>query len=583
MPPQGYFVWPGIDNFFHGQFSMTHGVGPSLATLYIAPPANPGDLQQIGLLQIGYGGQVLYFRDCLLDFVSIEQAPDGKVLWGLHILDRRWKWKDLGRISGNYNIRRGEGDGEKTIWEVTKKTPRELATLCLEAMGEESFSVSGLPEDDYPETEWDYRVPASALLELADRYGCRVVLGLDDTVRILRANEGDFLDSSVYMSGGVTINPPNMPSKIVAVLGKTIVQYDFTLEAVGLETDGSIVPIDQLSYKPEAGWSASNILVDAIGVEKDFGSQAATCAKKSVFKWYRIKMPIDVSLADPQNPANGEVTDSRFVLPLLDVQITKSEPKIDEPATNLPAWVYGVWYDYQFLGKNVIGNPLAGAAEVETDIQKPDKEQGWYPYDFTLDKALGIVKFSESVYMAEKDPFDDTISFVAADLRLRTSFNLRNADTMGWVRYEKEFDTPNASTQTEPLYVCRDDTAYKVTCFVDAGGDTITIDDNEDEADSACDYYIQGALQKLQYDNPESYVYPGFRFIDLDGAIQQVTWIVDGEGYATTQANRNKEDLVNSPSYEEAKQAARIQSALANAEKVDRVKKQNLAQNGGWQ
>jgi hypothetical protein len=577
MADQGFFVWPGIDNFFHGQFSFTHGASPSLATLYIAPPLNPGDLQQIGQLQIVYGGTVMFFPDCLLDFVSIERSPDGQVLWGLHILDRRWMWKDLGRISGNYNIRRGEGDGEQTIWPITARNPQQLATLCFEALGEPAFDVSGLPEDDFPETEWDYRRPAEALLELTDRYGCRIVLGLDNAVRVLRANEGESLDESQYMSGGATINPPNMPSRIIGVLGKTIVQYDFILEAVGLETDGSIIPIDELSYKPANGWDQTDIEFWN-DVREQHGEHAATLAAKSVFRWYRIKTPISIPEADPINPANGEIEDRRFVLPLLDVQINKSEPTIDEPATNLPAWVYGVWYDKQSIAANT---PADG--EVDPDIQSPDASRGFYPYDFELDKARGIVKFADTVYQLNTNPFTDANLFDPAKLRLRTSFNLRDQETMGWVRYEVELDTPTSYVPTQPLYVTQDDVAFKVTCFVDSAGDLITTDDNENEANDAAAFAIQGALQKLQYDNPTSFTYPGFRYIELDGAIQQVTWIVDGEGLATTQANRNKEDLVNSPSYEEAKQAARLQSALADAEKSSRVLKQNMAQNGGWQ
>ncbi len=567
MPDQGFFIWPGIDNFFHGQFSFTHGASPSLATLYIAPPANPGDLQQVGNLSIVYGGNQMYFRDCLLDFVSIEQGPDGKTIWGLHILDRRWMWREYGRISGNYNIRRGEGDGEQTVWAVTKKTPQQLATLCFDALGEPAYDVSGLPDNDYPEIEWDYQRPATSLLELADRYGCRIVLGLDDVVRVLRANEGMSLDTSTYMSGGATINPPNMPSKIIAVLGKTVVQYDFTLEAVGLERDGSIKPIDELSYKPTNGWEKSDILWFY-----DVDEDVRQLAVKSVFKWYRIKVSIDISQADPQNSENGEIKDRRFILPLLDVQIDKSEGTSDEPPTNLPAWVYGVWYDKQAIQKNV-------TKEIDPSVQKDDKSKGFYVYDFELDKALGIVKFSDTVYRKNDGDTDRH----PADLRLRTSFNLRDKETMGWVRREKSTDTISALVQTQPLYVRSDDVAFKVRFFVTSSGSTIGAEDNEQEVDNAANYYIQAALQKLQYDNPTSFVYPGFRFIELDGAIQQVTWIVDGEGFATTAANRNKEDLVNSPSYEEAKQAARIQSALADKEKASRVLKQNLAQNGGWQ
>src|SRR5215469_13070402 len=126
LPPQGYFWWPGIETFLHGSFSFTHGISPSLATLFIAPQLVWPDM--VGDLTVNYlpGGNSYTFTDCILDFISIEREADGRQVWGLHVLDRRLKWVDCGRISGNYNVRRQNGDGDEEIFPPSAKTLQQL-------------------------------------------------------------------------------------------------------------------------------------------------------------------------------------------------------------------------------------------------------------------------------------------------------------------------------------------------------------------------------------------------------------------------------------------------------------------------
>ena len=88
MPSQGFFWWDGIDTFLHGSFSFTHGITPSLCTLYIAPQLNWPDM--LGELQVNYqpGGQSYLFSECILDFIAIERGPDGRQVWGLCSVSR---------------------------------------------------------------------------------------------------------------------------------------------------------------------------------------------------------------------------------------------------------------------------------------------------------------------------------------------------------------------------------------------------------------------------------------------------------------------------------------------------------------
>lgn len=570
---QGFFGWPGIASFLHGSFSFTHGITPSLCQIYIAPQPFWPDMA--GDLTVNYqpGGDSYTFTDCILDFISIERGADGRQIWGLHILDRRWKWKDCGRISGNYNIRRGQGDGESNIWTPSVRTLPELMELCLNAMGEDvyGFDLSQVSAEDFPEVEWDYENPAKALLSLCDQYGYRVILTLQNTVLIAPANEGEYLPDGRYMSGGTTINPPNTPSSVVATAGRTIVQYDFPLEAVGLEIDGTVVPIYDLSYTPNKpnGWAdLQGDLEEMTAVDKPFRGLAL----KSVFRWYRILPPFTFFGIDPNNSQNEEVSDRIFVLPLLDVQVDQAPETPDTPATPLAAWVYGIW------STTTLNQAKNNSETFDSSMSVPDETQGFYPYEFELDHDQGIVKFSDPTFAYDPNNPDDK-SIYPAEVFLRTSCNIRDQQTMGWLRYEQQQYLQNGQIPTLPMYVKHDDTSLKVAYRFAPDGSPIGADDNLNDVQAACDWYLGAAVGKLTVEDPQSFEYPGFVFIDLDGAIQQLEWNVDESGKATTKANRNKEDLVNTPSYEEAKQAARLQMALANGEKLGRIKQQDNSQN----
>lgn len=587
IAPQGFFWWPGIDSFLHGSFSFTHGITPSLATLYIAPQlAWP---EMVGELTVNYqpGGQSYTFDECLLDFISIERGPDGRQVWGLHILDRRWKWKDCGKISGCYNIRRTNGDGDSEVFTPSIRTVQELMTLCLNAMGEDEygFDVSGVDEQTYPETEWDYDNPAQALLDLCDKYGYRVILTLENQVLIAKANFGNYLPQGTYMAGATTTNPPNTPSAIVVVAGKTVAQYDFPIVPMAMELDNTVVPLDLVSYAPQTphGWGDVDI-PDFDGIEDPI---AREYAKKSVFKYFQVGLPVEMPGLDPLNPENDQIDDVTRILPLLDTQITKS-PKVMQPHSEdseepvympghpLPAWVYGIWATYEDESQNATN-------EIDSSISTPDLTKGWYPHSFQIDGERGLVIFDDHVFSFPDTDSNGSIPSgqnykIPPTLYLRTSCNVRDAETMGFIRDETRQDLTDAQTFTLPKYVKTEDVARKITYTFTGFGELDDYTDNLLDVLNQAKYVAKSTLQKMLLDDPQSFEYIGLVFIDMDGAIQQLTWTVDANGQATTQANRNKEDLVNTPSYAEQKQAALLQMALANKDKMGRIIKQDLSQ-----
>jgi hypothetical protein len=592
LASQGYFWWPGITTFLHGTMTLAHGITPSLAQIYIAPQLTWPDA--VGDLTVSYlpGGSIITLTDCLLDFVSIERGPDGRQVWGLHILDRRWKWKDCGKISGNYNVRRTNGDGESAVWAPTKIELKELMQLCLVAMGEDDFGfdLSDVPAATkgagiYPEIEWDYDNPAKALLDLCDKYGYRIVLQLDNTVKIATANVGEYLDDSRYMSGASTLNPPNLPSAIVVAVGRSVAQYDFPLEAVGLELDGTLLPIDELSYTPQAqnsigltGWRAIGAdLQNFTSVAAEFGTLAQSYAQKSVYRYFRLVPPFEFEQLDNIDPLNNFVEDINYVLPILETQLDKAPATADAPAQPRPAWVYGQWCTEADWQNNVEQDAIDSATVGATE----DKQL--YPRSFTIDRERGLVIFDDCVFAfseGQASGKDTSGSIFEPTLFLRTTCNVRDAVTFGWLRREYRVDLPGAQTNTKPMYVKTEDAGFQAKYNFTGLGDLVGGQGNDSDLQAQAAAVAQSELAKMQLDDPQSFEYPGLRFDqELDGAIQQITWTVDGGGKATTQCNRNKEDLVNTPSYEEQKKAALLQMALANSEKLSRVKKQDLAQN----
>lgn len=585
LAAQGYFWWPGIESFLHGSFSFTHGITPSLCQLYIVPQSFWPDM--VGDLTVNYlpGGNSYTFTDCLLDFVSVEREQEGRQVWGLHILDRRWKWKECGRISGNYNIRWQNGDGDDEIFTPSLRTLQELMSLCLDAMGEDvyGYDVSQVIEETYPQVEWDYENPSRALLELCDKYSYRVILTLQNQVLISKVNQGSYLPGNVYLSGATTINPPNTPSSIVIAAGHTLAQFDFPIVPMALELDNSLVPLEEVSYTPqtEHGWGDAD-LPDFLCIPDPI---ARAYAVKSVWKYYQIAAPFTMDGIDPSNPANDEIADIMRVLPLNDAQLVKAPPSLQptpddtesavySPGQPLPAVVYGIFWTY---------NGQSNSCEV-IDSSQPMQtlDQGRYPGGFQIDGQRGLVIFDDFTLAYSED--DGTNSPTTAayavqpTLFLRTSCPVRDPDTLGFLRYEVEIGLSTAGLPTQPMYVKTDDVAFKVTYSFVAQGQVDSSTDNGAEVFAQADFLAQSALDKLTIDDPQSFEYPGFEFIDLDGAIQQITWNVGSDGKATTHANRNKEDLVNTQSYQDARTQALLQMALSSGERVGRVLKQNASQ-----
>lgn len=550
--PQGLAEYPGIEQIVDWTYTQSHGVSPSVAIVTIAPqkklPSAKGDLT------LRFGSEKVTLKDCVVDAVSYERNSQG-LIWRLQIFDRRWAWSGLGKISGFYNVLQADGK----IDPKTEKTPKELAELCLDAMGEKSRDVTALPGDLRPETSWDYDTPAQVLASLCDSLGCRVMLGLDNKVYVRKVGDGETLPQSpVIIDDSGTFDPPEVPDKLELVGAPMRFQRQLKLEAVGVDTDGTIKPIDKLSYKPAAGWGAA----PEDEWEDITACDARKLARETVFRWYRVIGDRNGTLDFAGLPEKLKVEKIEQLLPLEDEKVEQFTDPLDGRKKNKPAQILGAWYSDEGDGQNSEDDECQ-----EVDVQ------------FSMDRERGIVKFSRPMVLQVGDYDDATKSLKSAPSRaameaqfsktsgdyapaliwLECAFGVKDKDTRGYKRWTKEKQISDKPPRDPPLVkVVRDD-GFVYTNYQHYGDDgvNIGITTNEAELNPKGDSYLKEAAAEFETRQPQEITYAGLVPIQLDGAIQQVTWSGGPQG-CTTRASRNTEHAHYVPSYKERRQLEQL-------------------------
>ncbi len=257
----GNCSWAGMTDFVSCSYTCSHGITPGVAQL-VLPLSQDGKLKTYGNLVIRDdtdANPFVILFDCKISDFQATRVGDGRGFIA-SILDRRWKWA-FPTIDGNYNIR----DEKGLIKDWSRKSLAELIDLCLQAMDEIGYAIK-LPdvEAEYlDEVNWSDTNAAQALAELVERHGGVVIYqpeylggGVGDKVIIAKAGEGDPLPKLNYSDFMPAQDLPEGPKSISITTAPICYQVAIPLEAVGFEPGGEIVPIDDLSYKPTAGWSA---------------------------------------------------------------------------------------------------------------------------------------------------------------------------------------------------------------------------------------------------------------------------------------------------------------------------------------
>ena len=555
--PSGIASWPGVQQVLQASMTLSLGITPSVCTLEIVPQ-DPSTISEFGELSFLYGDTQITFKRCKVDKALYQYTQQGFV-HQLSILDKRWTWA-WGAAVGIYNEHFPGIDTFGSLDVSTIQTPQVLAAYLLSLILQpgEAYDVSQLPNDTRPEVRWDYDVPAQELARLCDSLGCKVALGTDDVIRVVRAGVGaDLPDGSILRISQV-VDTPEKPDTVAVVGAPVRYQVDFNLEAVGLDTDGTIQKIDDLSYRPKAGWS--KILpdtqvgfLDVVGWEQDPLVPANLAraqqlgfinprelARQTVYRWYRISMTaIDDVNKTPQIPGwkgnPGErITYLWQVLPTEDVQVEGYYDVLGgNKFVSLPAWVFGQFFTHSFPPVAADGTP-------------GNSSPGAFCYfDFELDTTTGIVKFTEPVYYLNAD-----WSLAPARLTLRVAVQLSADDDAHVYRPVVRRTTGAPQAGTPVKYVKREDIVAWVIPTYDPDHKVTALKDNQAEVQGFASYYLDAELLEIQTQTPQDATYAGLLNISPDGKIQQVTWETN-QGGATTRASTHTEWNPVVPSYRE--------------------------------
>lgn len=541
--PQGICTYPGVGQVVRASFTLSHGITPSSGVIEMAPQESL--VAQVGTLAFRFGGVLIQFPGCRLASPTFTRSGQG-ILASFQVQDRRWAW-EFGSVSGRYNVRREDGSVDRS----TERTPQQLATLLFQAMGESGFAVGELPNETRPEVDWDYANPAQELADLCESLGCRVVLGLNNRVSLRRTGQGAPLPNlGIQMTEGYGATIQARPDALLFVAGPTLYEVRLRLEAVGLDTDGTVKPIDELSYKPSTangGWSKQNpnvfsSLTNTLS-NGQTSDESRMLALQSVFRWYRVT-------AETSGNVLPDFSSLWQVLPLAEGRL-KDYAGDDGTVQFLPPLVSGIyWQD--------------GAELRSTDnVSGGGRKSRVYTGRFDVDRENGIVKTDDPVYQLSST--DNTIS--EAELYLTIAVPFRDSTTRAPERFTHRVRLPGRSFGTGPRVVMRDDVRRQVRANYGFAETLTGLTDNQETVRREAEFALNAAMAEYVSRPTFDIQYAGLLPIAPDGAIQQVTWNVGPDG-ATTRASRNTEANLSVPSYKERRRIERQKAAVSNAQKV---------------
>lgn len=488
----------------------TLGTTPDVYALQFTPQLTDIPNAGVSTLVFGNSAGTITLTNCHIDRVQYARSEGGYICTA-YIWDRRWRWQSK-VITGRYNVRGPDG----TIVAATEKTPQELASLLLAAIGE-TASVTMLPNGDRPEVSWDNANAADELYDLLRQRGCAIGIP-DDTTTIYELGGGSAAPSNTdVMSVQQSVDPPELPETIRLICDSSIVQSKLKLIAVGIETDGSIVELDDLSYKPAGGWeSVSNWLEFPEITDED----ARQLAIQSVGRLYKVD-----SQADGGQAIDGTIVTTNDASELLPLSTKLLDVYTDLNGKQQAARAY-------LEGTYAVES--APANELTNTPPFTRYRGGWKLYGDT-----GLVELSDpAIHLNVSE------QWTAAELYLVCSYSVLNPSTGQY--YREQFDRSlggigTVAIHTEDLFrTIRQEYDYTDPTLVDTTHDNMTALTTNAEA-------VLDAIE-ARYVQQTGYVvlYRHIQEIFANGKIFQVGYRAGTGGFFTI-ANVATESLVSTP------------------------------------
>jgi hypothetical protein len=573
VPLINHASYPGVASVLDCSYTCSLGISPGTVTMRV-PPYLSG-VGEYGDVVISDGVGTVTLRDCKLERV-VASASGGGQEATLVILDRRWRFQFAEPLFGRYNLpaeRYNTVDllpapldpntgqpvprpeipaDEEPIREDTKKTARELAQLCLDAMGEEDADITAIDDEAYPTVEWDATNPAQALQSLAEDFGCRFVYDpVTDQMSVQKLGEGPPLPEGLYLQDSPSLEARPRPNKVRLYGARTRYQLRFELTAVGIDFDNSVRLIDDLSYAPtvSGGWEKSgggpgfaNIPADADLPGERTQLDAAQLAASSVYRIYQITLNApdgSGGLVIPP-PKEGETPDlSDYPTSIRQIKLLPFANLATQDDTGryalTPAKCYG------------IHTPQLSTFQNRTTLSEFTDEDTEVQVDFTIDPARGLVIFSEGVYQ-----FTEGVTR-PADIVLECACEYAEAETHQYRRYTNEKPLIGGGPDGVASFI-REEVLYRVSALYEDGEDARLVTDvidNEEQIEPRAEYYMLGKALEYEQVPVQDRTYPGIKPVSLSGLVQQVSWSVGGgsESNPSTRASANGEHSIYLPTY----------------------------------
>ena len=496
-------AFSGIEAIHKATISKHRGVKPSKATLVVraqgtAPPS-------IGTLTLTDTNASEAWQEAAIAWAQRRHITNTSPhLVSVIVSDRRWKWAQQ-TISGVYNTRLDDG----SVATTNKKSVRELITVIFQAMGE-TVDASAAPNDLYPFTSWTGTRCHLAIHRLLSQVGCTIALNYQTNQAVVskRGTGAQLPQTGTEIEPPLTLTVGPAPSKLKLECAPVVVQSKIKLEAVGIDTDGSIKRIDDLSYKP-TDWTTEWPL-DFSGVTDE---AHRALAQQSVWRIWAIKEFAEGGLSIPEL-TGVSITKPTQLLPLRERLLETDKDHNDVQRQNFPY--------------------LEGTAVYTDTGTEPERCN----VKFTILYDQGLV-------ITESPVFTLTASGISEpSLYLTVAHHVRDATTDGLVTYSKEKNLgPGNSTISDSV-----PELTRTIIRLYSGTSPSTTTDNKATVDAEADKYLDAMqVRYAPVDAPSSMRYRGFTFPTIDGAIAQVVHRMYG-GKAETDVSRGYEDDAFSPS-----------------------------------
>lgn len=468
------------------QVSFTSSLGVLPSTGSITFSGRRYNLPRYGTLRMSCNqGSVTLERMYLVNPVYSE-AEGGDITIAT-IMDRRVEWQ-YGQVTGKYNpVNEGTGAPAQT----TKLTA--LLKMCFDEY-DTRVRMYGIP-NVYPSVEWHFDTPANVIQELCERYGLCVGLDMDGSAWVSPANESRRYPAGFVISRESAVSGEMLPRSVI-VFGSRIRQdKEFTLYAVGKETDGTIKKIDDLSYAP-ADW----MLEWAAGFENISDEEEKSLSEKYILKAWQV----DYKSSDLER------------LPWSDT-ISKVIEK-----------------DGEKYRQSEVVTALYCKTERDEDnvIYKNTADYEPIPGGYTVYRDMGLIVANEPLLKAVPDGTSDKDALFEADVKVLAAYELNTGnfrDDFYWVEIRIPGGTLPSVYIQEP----------EVVVYKDVGGRWA---EGYREAEEYLFKVAESKAAEYEIKDTGQRTYLGFKPLAAWGEIKSISWTAS-ESTAQTVVSIGEEEI----------------------------------------